>query len=238
LPRSGLLFVLNPPAARQLCQGQVAERGRCIARTNTRQEDIMSRRHIVHLVSWGARSSFWAARAGAPRAEILGRVPLAPRGIADCRWPETKGAATRAAPTRNIDYRLSTFNFRLSSVHAPAHAASGRSGVAAGSALFLFLGQFADQQVARNSAGPRICSASCFSMSAAFNPAWPKAGARSQGNRGASRRTPDSPEVPFGELTVRSCDHLAGAKPFRCLRCHPYCSGPADDALSSGAARR
>ena len=48
-------------------------------------------------------------------------------------------------------YRLSTFNFRLSSVHALAHAASGRSGLAAGSALFLFLGQFADQQVARTS---------------------------------------------------------------------------------------
>jgi hypothetical protein len=108
----------------------------------------MSRRHIVHLVSWG-------------RKQLLGRTG----GVAACGnpWPR----AARPKGNRRLQmarnkrgghkgrpdekYRLSTFNFRLSSVHAPAHAASGRSGVAAGSALFLFLGQFADQQAARTS---------------------------------------------------------------------------------------
>jgi len=112
LPLSGLLLVLIPPAERQLCRGQVAERGRCSARTNTRQEDIMSRRHNVHVASWGAGSRILAARAGSPRAKILGHVPLAPRGVADCRWPETKGAATQGPPRREI----STIDFQLSTV--------------------------------------------------------------------------------------------------------------------------
>ena len=125
MPRSGLLFVLKSPAARQLCRGQVAEQGRCIARTNTRQEDIMSRRHNVHLASWGAGNSILAARAGSPSAEIPGRVPLAPRGIADCRWPETKGAATRAAPTTNIDFQLLTV---LSTCRRPCRLREVRRG--------------------------------------------------------------------------------------------------------------
>jgi len=122
------------------------------ARTLYRTNENASRRHHVQRpqcppgIVGRRRQQFGRTGGVAVCGEPWPRA-AGPTGNRRLQMARDKKGRPRWPPRRET----STFNFRLSSVPALAHAASGRSGVAAGSALFLFLGQFAEQQVARTS---------------------------------------------------------------------------------------